>query len=148
MACAIYHGTYIAEVAEIEMDSTGQVHIEQVWCVVDAGRLVHPDGARNQIEGAIQQAASWTLFEELRIADGRVANISLKDYRIASFRDAIRQMDITFLPAQKFPSTGIGEAGSVPMAAALANAVFEASGVRVRRLPLTAATISAARILK
>ena len=145
VACAIYNGTYIAEVAEVAIDAGGQIHVERVWCAVDAGRLVHPDGARNQIEGGIQQAASWTLFEELRIHDGEVTTTSLEDYRMASFRDAIREMDVTFLPAQEFPSSGTGEPGSVPAAAAIANAVFEACGVRMRRLPLTPEAIAAAK---
>lgn len=137
VACAIYNGTYIAEVAEVAADAGGQIRVEHVWCAVDAGRLVHSDGVRNQIEGGIQQAASWTLFEELQIQDGEVTTTSLKDYRIASFHDAIREIDVTFLPAQEFPSTGTGEPGSVPLAAAVANAVFGACGVRMRRLPLT-----------
>jgi nicotinate dehydrogenase subunit B len=144
VACTIYHGTYIAEAVEIELEPDGRVRIENVWCAVDAGRLVHPDGARNQIEGGIQQAASWTLLEELGINGGRVMNASFKDYPISSFRDAIRRMDITFLSEPGRPSTGIGEAGTVPMAAALANAVFEACGARIRRLPLTRARISSA----
>jgi nicotinate dehydrogenase subunit B len=145
MACAIYHGTYIAEVAEVNIDANGQIHIERVWSVVDAGRLVHSDGARNQIEGGIQQAASWALFEELQIRDGEVTTASLQDYRIASFRDAIREIDVIFLPAQELPSTGTGEPGSVPLGAAIANAVFEASGVRLRRLPLTPEALAAAK---
>lgn len=107
-----------------------------MWCAVDAGRPVHPDGARNQIEGGIQQAASWTLFEELQLRDGEVTTTSFDDCHIASFRDAIREIDVTFLPAQESPSTGIGEPGSVPTAAAIANAVSDASGARLRRLPL------------
>ena len=145
MACAIYHGTYIAEVAEVVIDADGQIHVERVWCAVDAGRLVHPDGARNQIEGGIQQASSWTLFEELQIRDGEVTTTSLQDYRIASFNDAIRKIDVTFLPAQEFPSTGTGEPGSVPVAAAIANAVSNASGVRVQRLPLTLGAMKMAK---
>lgn len=143
VGCTIYHGTYIAQVVEIEVDRNGQARIGKVWCVVDAGRLVHPDGARNQIEGGIQQAASWALLEELCIKDGRVVNVSFRDYPISSFRDAIGQMDVEFLSAQHCPSTGVGEAGSVPMAAAVANAISEACGVRIRRLPLTRARVSA-----
>jgi nicotinate dehydrogenase subunit B len=70
------------------------------------------------------------------VHDGEVTTTSLQDYRIATFHDAIREMDITFLPSPECPSTGIGEAGSVPVAAALANAIFEASGTRLRELPL------------
>ncbi len=128
MACAVYHGTYIAEVVEVEVDAGGQVHVDSVRCAVDAGRLVHPDGARNQIEGGIQQAASWTLFEELRVRDGELTTASL--YRIAGFHDAIRKIEIRFVSTQEFPSTGIGEPGSVPVAAAIANAVFDC-GVRL-----------------
>lgn len=137
VACAIYHGTYIAQVVEIAIDAGRQIHVERVWCSVDAGRLVHPDGARNQIEGGIQQAASWTLFEELQVQNGEVTTKSFQDYRIASFRDVIPEINVMFMLAQEFPSTGTGEPGSVPMAAAIANAVFEACGARVRRLPLT-----------
>jgi CO/xanthine dehydrogenase Mo-binding subunit len=145
VACAIYHGTYIGEVAEISVDAAGQIRVERVWCAVDAGRLVHPDGARNQIEGGIQQAASWTLFEELRVQDCEVTTASFQDYRIATFHDAISEIDVQFLPTQEFPSTGAGETGSVPLAAAVANALFEACGVRVRRLPLTPEAIATAR---
>ncbi|MEJ0049946.1 MAG: molybdopterin cofactor-binding domain-containing protein [Methylovirgula sp.] len=76
VACAIYHGTYIAEVAEVSVAPDGAVRLECVWCAVDAGRLVHPDGARNQIEGGVQQAASWTLLEELKVEDGVVISSS------------------------------------------------------------------------
>jgi isoquinoline 1-oxidoreductase beta subunit len=72
----------------------------------------------------------------------------LHDYRIASFHDAIREIDVTFLSAQEFPSAGTGEPGSVPMTAAIANAVFEACDVQMRRLPLTCEAMSAAMASK
>jgi nicotinate dehydrogenase subunit B len=145
VACAIYHGTYIAEVVEITLEAAGQIQLERVWAAVDAGRLVHPDGARNQIEGGVQQAVSWTLFEELELRESEVATSSFADYRIATFQDAVREIDITFLPAQELPSTGIGEPGSVPVAAAVANAVVDACGVRVRRLPMTPKAIASSK---
>jgi CO/xanthine dehydrogenase Mo-binding subunit len=145
VACAVYHGTYVAQVAEVVVAPNGEVRIEQVWCAVDPGRLVHPDGARNQIEGGIQQAASWTLLEELRIENGRVTTATWLDYPIATFHDAPRQIDVVFTAEPRAPSTGTGEPGSVPTAAAIANAVFDACGVRVRRLPLTAAAVVGAR---
>lgn len=144
VACAIYNNTYIAQVAEVTVSSKGLVHLEQVWCVVDSGRLVHPDGARNQIEGGIQQAASWTLLEELQYQDGEVITSTWHDYPIATFRDAPHTIDVEFISNDKFPSTGIGEPGSVPTAAAIANAVFDACGKRVRKLPLTPQAITAA----
>jgi len=116
--------------------------LERVWCAVDPGRLVHPDGARNQIEGGIQQAASWTLLEELRHHDGEVVTTTWHDYPIATFQDAPREIDVVFTSDADTPSTGTGEPGSVPTAAAIGNAVFEACGVRVRRLPLSPTAIA------
>ena len=144
VACAVYNGTYIAEAAEVTIASSGRVRVDRVWCAVDAGRLVHPDGARNQIEGGVQQAASWTLLEELRHRDGEVTTASWQDYPIATFHDAPRDIDVVFTSDTATPSTGIGEPGSVPTAAAIANALFDACGVRARELPLTAALIQRA----
>lgn len=139
VACAIYHGTYIAEVAEVSVTPGDPVRLERVWCAVDAGRLVHPDGARNQIEGGVQQAASWTLLEELKIKDGIVTTSSWRDYPIATFRDAPRSIDVRFVDNPDTASTGVGEPGSVPTAAAVANAVFSACGRRIRKLPIASA---------
>jgi CO/xanthine dehydrogenase Mo-binding subunit len=136
VACAIYHGTYIAEVAEVRVAGDGRVHLERVWCAVDAGRLVHPDSARNQIEGGVQQAASWTLLEQLKVEHGAVTSTSWREYPIATFRDAPRSIDVTFVGDPDVASTGTGEPGSVPTAAAIANAVFAACGRRVRGLPI------------
>jgi CO/xanthine dehydrogenase Mo-binding subunit len=144
-ACSIYHGTYIAEVAEVTVSSGGEVKLERVWAAVDAGRLVHPDGARNQIESGIQQGASWTLLEELNHNGDEVTTTSWRDYPIATFHDAPREISVIFTGQANAPSTGAGEPGSVPAAAAIANAVYEACGVRVRRLPLTPVNIDAAR---
>jgi nicotinate dehydrogenase subunit B len=141
VACTIYHGTYVAEVAEVTVAPGGRVRLERVWCAVDPGRLVHPDGARNQAEGAIQQAASWALLEQVRHVDGRVAPASFDDYPIATFRDAPRHIDVTFTADATDRSTGMGEPCSVPVAAALANAVVAAGGARVRTLPLTPAAV-------
>lgn len=139
VACAVYHGTYLAEVAEVSIALDGRVHLEHVWCAVDCGRLVHPDGARNQIEGGVQQAASWTLLEELKVEDGVVISSSWRDYPIATFLDAPRAIDVRFVSDPDIASTGIGEPGSVPTAAAIANAVFAACGQRIRCLPIAAA---------
>ncbi len=143
VACAIYHGTYVAEVAEVKVSSDGQVRLERVWAAVDAGRLVHPDGARNQIESGIQQAASWTLLEELKHRDGEVTTTNWREYPIATAHDAPQEIDVVFVGPRDAPSTGAGEPGSVPAAAAIANAVFDACGGRVRRLPLTPANVTA-----
>jgi nicotinate dehydrogenase subunit B len=135
-ACAVYHRTYVALVVEVHADNEGRVHFDRAWCAVDPGHVVHPDGARNQIEGGIQQAASWTLVEALQIEGRRVTSATWRDYHIATFEDAPEEMAVTFTPDPGAESTGIGEVGSVPTAAAIANALFDARGIRLRQLPL------------
>jgi CO/xanthine dehydrogenase Mo-binding subunit len=135
VACAIYNDTAVAQVAEVVCTDGATVRLERIWCAVDAGHLVHPDGARNQIEGGIQQAASWTLLEALAVDDGAIATTNWRDYPIATFRDAPERIDVVFTTTPGQRSSGTGEPGSVPTAAAIANAVFAACGVRVRRLP-------------
>ena len=137
LACTIYHGTYVAQVAEVEVTKSSLVRVLRVWCVVDAGAAVNPDGIRNQIEGGIQQSASWTVFEELRHRDGRVSTTGWDVYPIATFRDAPEEIDVVVAGDPARESTGVGEPGAVPTAAAIANAVFAACGARVRDLPLS-----------
>jgi CO/xanthine dehydrogenase Mo-binding subunit len=137
LACTTYHGTRIAEAAEVEVPPTGRVRLVAVWAVVDPGPVVNPDGVRNQVEGGIQQSASWTLIEELRHRDGRVAQQGWDAYPIATFRDAPESIDVLVEGDASAPATGVGEPGAVPTAAAIANAVFAACGARVRDVPLT-----------
>jgi CO/xanthine dehydrogenase Mo-binding subunit len=141
IAGTIYHGTYIAEVAEVAVDPSGRVRLEKVWAAVDPGLTLNPDGVRNQIEGGIQQSASWTLLEEIRHRDGRIANTGWDTYPIATFRDAPRSIEVDVIGDATKPSTGVGEPGAVAISGAIANAVFAATGVRVRELPMTPARV-------
>jgi CO/xanthine dehydrogenase Mo-binding subunit len=137
IACTVYHGTYVAQVAEVEVSLSGAVRLVKVWCVVDPGQTVNPLGVRNQIEGGIQQSASWTLKEELLHRDGRVMNTGWDTYPIATFRDAPEAIEVFVEGDETAPPTGVGEPGAVPTAAAIANAVYAASGARLRSVPLT-----------
>jgi CO/xanthine dehydrogenase Mo-binding subunit len=137
LACTIYHDTYVAQVAEVEVSLAGAVRLVKVWCVVDPGQTVNPLGVRNQIEGGIQQSASWTLKEELLHRDGRVMNTGWDTYPIATFRDAPESIEVFVEGDESAPPTGVGEPGAVPTAAAIANAVYAASGARLRSVPLT-----------
>jgi len=137
IACTVYHDTYVAQVAEVEVSLSGAVRLIKVWCVVDPGQTVNPEGVRNQIEGGIQQSASWTLKEELLHRDGRVMNTGWDTYPIATFRDAPESIEVLVEGDESAPPTGVGEPGAVPTAAAIANAVFAASGARLRSVPLT-----------
>jgi len=141
IACTTYHGTRIAEVVEVEVPDSGRVRFVAAWAVVDPGPVINPDGVRNQVEGGIQQTASWTLIEELRHRDGRVAAQGWDTYPIATFRDAPESIEVLVEGDPKAPATGVGEPGSVPTAAAIANAVFAACGARVRDIPITRARV-------
>jgi isoquinoline 1-oxidoreductase beta subunit len=121
------------------------VRLERVFCAADPGHVVDPENARNQIEGAVQQAASWTLIEELFHVDGAVSATTWDDYPITTARDAPRAIDVVFTADDATPSTGLGEPAAVPMAAAIANAVRAACGARVRRLPIRSAAVQAAK---
>ena len=137
LAATIYHGTYIAEVAEVEVDRSGRVRLVHVWAAIDPGLTINPDGVRSQTEGGIQQSASWTLYEEIHHRDGRIANTGWDTYPIATFRDAPEAIEVEVMGDASKPSTGVGEPGAVCISAAMANAVFAAVGVRVRQLPMT-----------
>ena len=145
IACTIYHGTYCAQVAEVSVAANGTPRVARFWCAVDPGLVVNPDGVRNQIEGGIQQSASWTLLEELGQRGGRITTTGWDTYPIATFRDAPEEIDVHVMGDDAKPSTGIGEPGTVPVAAAIANAIFAASRARVRELPITAERIRRAR---
>ena len=131
---------YAAVVAEVEVDE--QVRLTRVWAAVDAGLVINPDGAANQIEGGIIQAASWTLKEGVRFADGRVASDSWESYPILHFSE-VPEIDIRFIEARHQPTLGLGEASLGPTAAAIGNAVARTLGRRIRALPLTRERIMA-----
>jgi nicotinate dehydrogenase subunit B len=131
---------YAAVVAEVEVDE--QVRLTRVWAAVDSGLVINPDGAANQIEGGIIQAASWTLKEGVRFADGRVASDSWESYPILHFSE-VPEIDIRFIEARHQPTLGLGEASLGPTAAAIGNAVARTLGRRIRALPLTRERIMA-----
>lgn len=139
IACAVYHGTYVAEIADVEVRDGGEIVLHRMFCALDPGLVVNPDGARNQVEGSVQQAASWVLRERLQYRNGRVTTSAWEDYPIATFRDAPELIDIQFITDGDAPMTGLGEPGCVPVAAAIANAVCSGTGRRLRILPLSTA---------
>ena len=126
---------YLALIIDVRVEET--VRLEKVWCAVDAGLVVNPDGVRNQVEGGIIQAASWTLKEQVRFDDGRVTTRSWDTYPILRFPE-VPEIEISLIerPDDNRP-LGVGEVAQGPTAAAIANAVADALGVRLRDLPLT-----------
>ena len=131
---------YMAAVAEVKVDA--EVRLTRAWACVDAGLVINPDGAANQVEGGIIQAASWALKEQVRFADGRVAAASWDEYPILRFSE-VPEIELRFIAAPNEPPLGLGEVSMGPTAAAIGNAVARALGVRIRDLPLTRERIMA-----
>ena len=115
---------------------TGAVRVARVVAAVDAGQIVNPDGVINQIEGGIIQSISWTLKESVRFDRTRVVTRTWADYPIMRFAD-VPEVDVVLLdqPSERF--LGVGEGAQGPTAAAVANAVANATGKRLRALPFT-----------
>jgi isoquinoline 1-oxidoreductase beta subunit len=128
--------TYVATVVEVEVDGKGQVHIPHVWTAVDAGTVVSPDNVRYQFEGAAVFGTSLALFGEITATNGAVAQSNFHNYQIARMNRAPRQIDVHIVENDA-PPAGVGEPGVPPFAPALCNAVFAATGKRVRELPLS-----------
>ena len=134
-------GAYCAVVAEVE--AVHDIRVRRLTIAVDVGQVVNPDGVRNQIEGGATQATSWTLKERVRFDRRRVTSDDWESYPILLFSEA-PQIDVEIVSSPGLPSVGAGEAAQGPTAAAIANAVADATGVRVRDLPLTAPAVVAA----
>ncbi len=135
-------GAYCAVALTVSVEhETGQIRLGRVVAAVDSGQPINPDGIRNQIEGAIVQAASWTLYEEVRFDRRHIISTDWSGYPILRFRAAPESVEVHILPRPGQPFLGTGEAGQGPMAAAIANALWDAAKVRVRDLPLSAARV-------
>ncbi len=129
-------GSWVAQVAEVSVDKNGQISVHRVVCAVDCGRVVNPDTVKAQMESGIIFGLSAALFGEITLKGGRVEQSNFHDYPVVRL-DESPEVDVHIVPSSERP-TGVGEPGTPPIAAAVANAVFAATGARVRRLPMTA----------
>src|SRR6266498_1717509 len=128
---------YVAVVADVTVDrASGKVRVARAVAAVDAGQIVNPDGVVNQIEGGIIQSASWTLMESVRYDRTRVRTRSWADYPIIHFGN-VPQVEVVLLDHPEDRFHGVGEGSQGPAAAAIANAVANAAGKRLRALPFT-----------
>ncbi|MFG1249473.1 xanthine dehydrogenase family protein molybdopterin-binding subunit [Xanthobacter flavus] len=133
---------YCAIALEIAIDAdTGRLLVTRVVAAVDTGQVVNPDGVRNQIEGGIVQATSWTLFEGVRFDRRRITSVDWAAYPILRFSRVPRAVEVHIIPRPGLPFLGAGEAAQGPMGAALGNAIRDASGRRLATLPLNASRI-------
>ncbi|MEW6206740.1 MAG: molybdopterin cofactor-binding domain-containing protein [Acidobacteriota bacterium] len=127
--------TYVAVVAEVEIDSTGKIRIPRVDVAVDAGRVINPDRVRAQFEGAAVFGASIALMGEITAAAGEIQQSNFHDYRVARIDEAPLETRVHIVSSDA-PPAGVGEPGVPPIPPAICNAVFAASGKRIRELPL------------
>ena len=135
---------YCAIAMQVRVDpDSGKVHVLRVAAAVDTGQVVNPDGVRNQIEGGILQSLSWTLFERVTFDRTRVTSCDWSGYPILRFDAVPESVSIRILDRAGLPFLGCGEAAQGPAAAAVANAVANATGIRMRDLPLDRARLRA-----
>jgi nicotinate dehydrogenase subunit B len=135
--------TYAAVVADVEVERvTGIVRVPRVVAVIDTGRIVNPDGVANQIEGGILQSISWTVKEQVRFDRERVLTRAWTDYPVMSFTE-VPKVELTMIDRPREPSLGAGEGALGPAAAAVGNAFANATGRRIRDLPMTPERVKA-----
>ena len=135
---------HVAIGMEVVMErSTGGMKVERVFCAHDCGQIINPDGVRAQVEGSILQTISRVLMEEVKFDHSRVSSVDWASYPILRFTDAPKiEIDLIDRPTEL--PVGAGEAACAPVAAAIANAIYDASGARVRTVPFTPERVKAA----
>jgi len=140
---------YATQGAEVEVDEeTGDVKILRMVAVHDVGKVLNPQTLKGQIYGALAQGVGYALYEEIHTRDGRILNPNFTDYKIPTVHEMSFPIDLEFIetddPHGPFGAKGVGEPGLVPTAPAIANAIYDAVGVRIRELPITPEKLLAA----
>ena len=139
-----HNETYVAIGMEVEVRrDTGEIQVKRIVCAHDCGLMINPGAVRAQVEGNILQTLSRTLHEETQFDRNRVTSVDWASYPLLRFPE-VPQLDIELIDRRMEPPLGAGEAASSPVPAALANAVFDATGVRLRTVPFTPARVKAA----
>lgn len=140
-ACVTDGGACAAVIAEVEVDRrSGEVRVRRVWVAQDSGLIINPDNARNQIEGAVVMGLGLALKEIVRYELGRILSRDFSSYAIPAFRDA-PEVEVVLSSNPDMPPLGEGSAAFCAVAPAIANAVFDATGNRLRELPLLPALV-------
>jgi CO/xanthine dehydrogenase Mo-binding subunit len=136
--------TYVATVAEVEVNkTTGQVAVKRIVCSHDCGLMINPDGVKNQVEGNVIQGVSRALLEEVTFNANGVTSLDWATYPILRFPD-VPALDVVLINRPEMQPLGAGEGATIPPAAAIANAIFDAVGVRLREGPFTPKRVLAA----
>jgi isoquinoline 1-oxidoreductase subunit beta len=142
-ACYYCHLGYFAEVVKATVDAQGSVRVDKVWVVADVGSpIVNPSGALNQVQGGVLDGIGQALGLGINIENGQVTATNFHEFPLLRMYQA-PQLEVHFLPTN-FPPTGLGEPSLPPVLPALANAIFAATGKRVRKLPIKSAELKSA----
>jgi isoquinoline 1-oxidoreductase len=135
IACGVEKGGFVGTAAEVRIDAGGRVRVVRLAVAFECGAIVNPEHLRNQIEGSLVMGLGGALFEAVELSEGQVVNGRLSQYRVPRFSD-VPQVDVVLLDRKDLPSAGAGETPIVGVAPAVAGAIFAATGVRLRSLPL------------
>jgi isoquinoline 1-oxidoreductase len=143
VACVNYLNTYVATMAEVAVEKNGAVRVKRVVCAQDMGRVINPDGARAQMEGCITMGLGYCLTEEIHFRGGAIRERNFDSYEIPHF-SWLPKIETVLVDSPGLEPQGGGEPPIVNMGAVVANAVFDATGGRLNRLPITAARLQKA----
>ena len=147
MSCVLYEGDngYCAMVAEVDVNQdTGAVVVRRLVIANDSGPISNPDGLRNQLEGGALQGISRTLLEEVTWDERKITSIDWRTYKPLYLDAPIPRIEIVLINRPDLPACGAGETAVTVVAGALANAIFDATGARLRQVPFTPERVKAA----
>ena len=145
IALGVRNGTYLGTVAEVEVHRrAGAVRVTRFVCAHDCGLIVNPDSLKGTIEGNLIQSLSRTLKEEVLFDRNNVTSVDWRTYPVVRWSDVPAQVDVVLINHPEIAPSGAGEPSSRPTAAAIANAIFDATGVRLRQIPFTPARVKTA----
>jgi nicotinate dehydrogenase subunit B len=143
IACGIDSGTWVALMAEVEVDKNGHVQVKRVVCAQDMGLVINPAGAKLQVEGCIEMGLGYALAEEIHFKGGEITDLNFDTYEITRFSWTPR-IDTVLIEADDSPAQGGGEPAIICVGGVVANAVFDATGARLFQLPMTPGRIKEA----
>ncbi len=139
IACHHCFGSYVAQVAEVTIADDGKIKVDRVVCAVDLGMIVNPDTVEAQVESAIVYGLTAALKSEITIAGGKVVEANFHNFKLLQMQEMPR-IEVHIVPSTESPG-GAGEPATPPIAPAVANAIFAATGKRIRKLPIKAADL-------
>jgi nicotinate dehydrogenase subunit B len=144
VACTDYRGTYVAALAEVQAEETkGEIRVKRVVCAQDTGEIINPEGIRMQIEGCITMGLGYAFTEEIRFHNGEILDENFDTYEIPRF-SWLPEIETVLIDNPEVPPQGCGEPAITVMGGLMANAVYDALGIRMFELPMTPNRIKAA----